>query len=108
MTRPNCVYPISNAELADANVPRTLYNERRKKGWTHEQALAPVLTSTNNVDDDGPLGNCVVYEISDHISIRKLSRDGMSLTGLQRQFPHIEPTHLEDIVNGVNYIPRNT
>jgi hypothetical protein len=108
MTRPNCIHPISNAELAAANVSRTLYNERRKKGWTHDQALAPVLTSTNDVDDDRPLGNNVVYEISDHIRIRQLSRDGLSTAGLQRRFPHIEPVHLEDIVNGTNYIPSNT
>jgi hypothetical protein len=108
MTAPHCKHPIKNSELANAGISRKLYNQRLKAGWTHDQALAPVLTSTNDVDDDRPLGNNVVYEISDHIRIRQLSRDGLSTAGLQRRFPHIEPEHLEDIINGVNFIPSNT
>lgn len=108
MTAPHCKHPTKNSELAKAGISRKLYNQRLKAGWTRDQALAPVLTSTNDVDDDRPLGHHVVYEISDHIRIRQLSRDGMSTAGLQRRFPHIEPKHLEDIVNGVNYIPNNT
>lgn len=97
----NNKHPISNDELDAAGIRRRLYNQRRNAGWSHDDALTRVLTST--YDADRP-----VYEIADHIRIRNLYRDGMSVAGLQRTFQHIKPKHLEDIVRGTNFIPSNT
>lgn len=96
------MYPISNAELDAANISRRLYNQRRKAGWLHDHALRPVRNGDQLVDSHA------VYEIADHIRIRNLYRDGMSVAELQRTFQHIKPKHLEDIVRGTNFIPRNT
>jgi hypothetical protein len=108
MTGPRYKYPISNAELDDAGISRRLYNERRSKDWTHAEALEPARISSNNADGVGLVGYHVVYAIADHIRIRQLSRNGVSLSVLQREFKHIKPEHVEDIVNGFNYIPSNT
>lgn len=97
-------HPISDAELDVADISRRLYNQRRKAGWSHDDALTPVLTSTYADTVESP----VVYEIADHIRIRNLYRDGMSVAGLQRAFQYIKPEHLEDIVRGTNFIPSNT
>lgn len=97
-------YPIGDDELGASGISRRLYNQRRKAGWSHDDALTPIPTSAYDPLVDSP----AAYAIADHIRIRNLYRDGMGVAGLQSAFPHIVLEHLEDIVRGTNFIPRDT
>lgn len=106
MTRPT-KYNVSQAELEEYGVPIRVYTRRRNSGWTHERALQPpdltYCRSSATRADCRYVATGTLYSVADHIAIRQLTRDGMSLAGLERKYPHIDATHLADIVNGTNY-----